>query len=81
MGKNTEADKTDAAAEMAAENARLKAQLEELKALAVNKPTPAELQRMLGVENPSNTLREGALPVHPETGKPYFNDLRPTGRA
>jgi len=81
VGKNSEPDKTDPAADIAAENARLKAQLEELKALATTKPSPAELQRMLGIENPSNTVREGELPRHPETGKPYFNDLRPTGRA
>jgi hypothetical protein len=70
--------------DLAAENAELKAQLESLRAAVAAQPkgalvSPAELERMLGTDNPS--VRQTEAQVHPGTGKPYFNDLRPTGRA
>jgi len=88
MAKNAEPEKnaepTVTVADLAEQNAQLKAKLEELTALVASQPkgalvSPAELRRMLGTDDPG--IRQTEHPVHPQTGKPYFNDLRPTGRA
>ncbi len=87
MGKNKDAENESPTAEqLAADNAALKAQIAELRAAVAAQPkgvlmSPAELNRMLGTEGGSPMERQNSLPTHPETGKPYFNDLRPTGRA
>jgi hypothetical protein len=92
MAKQTDAKQTDAekivevtTADLAAQNEALRAQLQALTdELSAKKSggalvSAAELARMLGTDNPN--VRQTEAQVHPGTGKPYFNDLRPTGRA